>query len=101
MVTALMVTHVMVTVLIVSKKWVQVLPVQCKIKCSVSTLLVTSSLLLNVLASIVNFHSYAMDLGEFVEKCWVMDIPLICSELGCHSECWTLDTPLNCTELDQ
>ena len=65
-VTVLVVTVQLFTVLIVSNKWVQVLPVQCKMESSVSTLVVTSNLLLNVLASIVNFPLYTIYLGEFV-----------------------------------
>ena len=47
-VMVLVVTVLVVTVLIVSNNWVQVLPVQCKMECSVSTLVVTSNLILNV-----------------------------------------------------
>ena len=65
-VTGLVVTVLVDTVLIASNKWVQVLPVQCKMEHSVSTLVVTSNLILNVLASMFNFCFYAMDLGEFV-----------------------------------
>ena len=59
-VMALVVRVQVVTVLIhvVWNKWVQVLPVQCKMECTVSSLVVTSNLILNVLASIFNFCFY-------------------------------------------
>ena len=65
-ITVLVVTVQFFTVLIVSNKWMQVPPVQCKMECSVSTLVVTSNLILIVLAIIVHFHLYTIYLGEFV-----------------------------------
>ena len=62
----LVVTVQLFAVLIVSNKWVQVLPVKCKMECNVSTLVVTSNLILNVLASMINLPLYTIYLGEFV-----------------------------------
>ena len=63
MVMVLVVTVQLVTVLIVSNKWMQVLPVQCKMERSVSTLAVTSNLILNAQASFVNLPLYSIYLG--------------------------------------
>ena len=66
-ITILVVAVQLVTVLIVWNKWVQVLPVQCKMEPSISTLVVTSNLTLNVQATIINFLLYTIYLGEFVQ----------------------------------
>ena len=58
--TGQLVTVLVVKVLIVSNKWVQVLPVQCKMESSVSILVVT------FLACVINFHLCTIYLGEFV-----------------------------------
>ena len=70
----LVITVLVVTVLIVSNKWVQVLPVQCKMECNVNTLAL-------ILAGVVTFHFCIIYLGELVYKCWALDIPLNRMEL--------------------
>ena len=59
--------ELMVTVLIVSNKWAQVLPVQCKMECNVSSFYIVKVHLTTIFSdNIVNFPFYAMDLAEFV-----------------------------------
>ena len=66
-INVLLVTVQLVTVLIVSNKWVQVLPVQCKMESSVIALWLSHQLDTKcILVNITNFHFCTIYLGEFV-----------------------------------